>query len=404
MSVRRFDLVLLVVSLVIAVGLCLWLFRPGVSLEGIPERLEAGDFEGAERQLLDYLAKQPTDRQARLILARAAVKRPDAKPSQALEMIAEITPRNRQEEAVLRSIEGEAHLAGLHYDQAENAWLDALALDPELPEVGWWLLDLYALQGRDEDTRRLALELFGTEPDPHDRVQLLLQAIRYDAHAMSPDWMISQLEPVVAANPADLPSTLALGQALIRNSDIARGLEILSKTAAQHAEDSRASEAYLKGLVDAGEIDRLQNAIAELPESFANDRCFDVARGWAASKRGDWVEAARCFQSAWEADPSDSTTAYRLRLALKISGQGSELEKLAPLIEATAEARDRLRVLYDTIDALPDLAASSSARVVQRSGDSTRPTWEARGGRCLAQPGEITLISGPERTKVERVP
>lgn len=355
MSVRRFDLALLVVSLVIAVGSCLWLFRPGVTLEGIPERLEAGDFVGAERQLLDYLAKQPTDRQARLMLARAAVQRPDAKPSQALEMIAEIKPRSREEQAVLKSIEGEAHLASLDYEQAEKAWLDALTLDPQMPEVGWWLLDLYALQGRDEDTRRLALELFATEPDPHDRVQLLLQAIRYDAHAMSPDWMISQLEPVVAENPDDLQSTLALGLALIRNSERDRGLEILSRAAAQHAEDSRASEAYLKGLVDAGEIDRLQEALEELPESLARDRCFDVARGWAASKRGDWVEATRCYQSAWEADPSDSTTAYRLRLALKISRQEQELEKLAPLFDATAEARDRLRVLYDTIDSLPDL-------------------------------------------------
>ena len=64
----------------------------------------------------------------------------------------------------------------MRFDEAEAAWLEALRIDPTAPEVGWNLLALYYVQGREEEARRLALRLYRVEPDPHDRASLLAGA------------------------------------------------------------------------------------------------------------------------------------------------------------------------------------------------------------------------------------
>ena len=86
-------------------------------------------------------------------------------------------------------------------DEAEEAWLEAIRSDPTAPEAGFHLLNLYYLQGREEEARRLALRLYEAEPDPHDRVLLLLELIRPDARPPAPASLVKWFERAVQEHP-----------------------------------------------------------------------------------------------------------------------------------------------------------------------------------------------------------
>src|SRR5258708_4952437 len=118
-----------------------------------------------------------------------------------------------------------AHL--LRFDQAERAWLGALNVDLTAPEVSWNLLHLYYLQGREEEARRLVLRVYRVEPDPHDRVLLLLELLRPDARPPAPSSIVKLFELVVRQNPADFQSAMALGLAQVRAGKIEEAIDQL---------------------------------------------------------------------------------------------------------------------------------------------------------------------------------
>jgi tetratricopeptide (TPR) repeat protein len=388
MKVRAWRLIAaLAAAIVLVIGLYWWLLRPHPSLDGVDRLMAAGRYDAADARLLDYLRAYPRDQVASVMLARASVERPDPKPEQALEQIKWFRPPDRHWSAVARSIEGEARFLQRRYDLAETMWLEALRLDPRIGEVGWGLLSLYALQGRDEESRLLGLRLHTVEPDPHDRVMLLVQLIRHDAHAISVDSVVNQLEPVVRDNPADLHSTLALGRALVKSGRTDEGLDLLRRAVTSHKDDPHAWEVYLNALGDAGQIDALMRALEQLPASLTGSAQFDAARGWVAAQRRDWAEAARAYRSAWEARPSDVTLGYRLDHALRAGGQHAELEQLAPRLRAITAAREKLRGLYDQIDALPDLGRVPRLDLYEEVAAALEPLGrndEARAWRRLA--------------------
>src|SRR4029077_3656195 len=115
------------------------------------------------------------------------------------------------------------------YAAAESACLDALRLNSTIGEAGWALLDIYYLQRRSDDARALALQLHKVETGPRDRVQLLLELVRQDAQTTDPSSIVQRFEPVVAQDPTDLHSTLALGLALVREHRADQGLSVLRK-------------------------------------------------------------------------------------------------------------------------------------------------------------------------------
>ena len=79
--------------------------------------------------------------------------------------------------ALVELYRGKAEYRLARMDDAEASWNKALRLNPTVPEAGWCLLELYYLQGRPDDARRLALRLHEVEPDPRDRVQFLLELL-----------------------------------------------------------------------------------------------------------------------------------------------------------------------------------------------------------------------------------
>lgn len=348
--------VLLLASVLAGLSAFVWMaYRPRPSLEGVDHLIASKRFDEAEGRLISYLVSVPDDDLARLLLARTSVYRLDPKPGQALEHLPRIRVVDPRLGAEVKSIEGEAHLLLRRFDAAETAWLEAIRLDPRIPEVGWGLLNLYALQGREEEARRLGLRLFMVEPDPHDRIQLLLQLIRHDAHAISAGSVVNQLEPVVRENPADLHSSLALGLALVREGRPDQGLKLLREAVESHRDRADVRDAYFSGLVDAGRVDELSRSLQELPGSLSEDPRFDVARGWLASQRGDGLAATRAYRRAWEARPGDPILSYRLQSALRVVGRQEECDALSARLADAATSGDTLRTLYDQIDALPDL-------------------------------------------------
>jgi tetratricopeptide (TPR) repeat protein len=360
MNARALRRIVLPTLAVVALGaLAWWLNRPRPSLDGVDRLLATGRFDDAEGRLLDFLRANPDDQGVRLMLARASVERPDAKPGLALEQLQGLRPANPQTAAEVKSVEGDAEFLGRRYDAAEASWLEALRLDRKVPEVGFRLLNLYALQGRDDDSRRLGLRLFVVEPDPHDRVQLLLQLIRHDAHAIEVGSIVHELAPVVQANPGDVRSALALGRALVRVGRQDEGLTMLRAAVESHRDLADAWDIYLWGLREAGKIDDLVRALAELPGTMASEPRVDASRGAIAAHRLDWDAASRAYRRAWEARPSDTALAYRLGLALRNGKNDAEAQALTARLNEVAAASERLRDLYDRLNALPDVEASS---------------------------------------------
>jgi tetratricopeptide (TPR) repeat protein len=360
MNARALRRIVLPTLAVVALGaLAWWINRPRPSLDGVERLLASGRFDEAERRMLNYLDANPDAQSVRLDLARASVERSDPKPGLALEQLQGLRPANPETAAEVKLVEGVALFLGRRYDAAEASWLEALRLNPKVPEVGFRLLNLYALQGRDDDSRRLGLRLFVVEPDPKDRVQLLLQLIRHDAHAIDVGSIVHELEPVVQENPGDVHSALALGRALVRVGRQDEGLTMLRSAVESHREMVEAWDIYLWGLREAGRIDDLARALAELPRALADDPRADASRGAIAAHRLDWEAAARAYRRAWEARPSDTALAYRLGLALRNAKNDAEAQSLTTRLSEVAAAFERLRDLYDRLDAMPDVEATS---------------------------------------------
>jgi len=231
----------------------------------------------------------------------------------------------------------------------------ALEIQPTVPEAGWALLELYYLQSRALEAHDLALRLHEIEPDPHDRVQLLLELVRQDAQPPDASSQVDLFEPIVAEHPEDVRSAVSYGLALVRSSRFEEGLDVLLETVQRHSRDPIAWNGWLDGLQRTGRMDALDAAIEQLPEAIQDDLRFEVHRGRVAQEQGDWERAADHYRAAFEANPIDPTILHRLGQALRNSGRA---EEAAPLLEAVAtykQAVTECRDLYREANALPDL-------------------------------------------------
>lgn len=389
----------IVASVLLVLGLTGWLLRPRPDLRGVDALIAAGDHDAAEARIQAYLAVYPHDAQARLTLALLLVDRSEPQPRRAWDLLAGMPMTDPFQAARVRFVEGEARFDQGRYPEAESAWRRALRLDPSLALAGWHLLNLYAIQGRDDDSRRLGLQRFEAEDDPRDRVQLLLQLIRHDAHAIAPETIVKRLESVVEAHPSDHHSALALGRALVRESRFDAGTERLRKVVDQRPSDPEAWDVFLNGLVEAGRVDELTTALDRLPAAIAPLPRFDAARGWLAAQRQDWAQAAALYQRAWTDRPTDAVLAYRLQSALRGAGDLERLGALRPRLQEVSTAHDRLRGLWDQIDALPDAGLRCHADLYEQVATALEALGrldEAHAWRRL------DLLEAAERARASR--
>jgi tetratricopeptide (TPR) repeat protein len=365
------------------VGLCYaawYVLHVPPALERAIPLAEAGRFDEAEAIVRANLRGDPNHPAANLLFAQILLKRPATSDvtdgqgdvglaSEALEHLDRIQEVPARMRALLPVWRGKALFRLGRVDDAEAAWNEALRLDPKSPDAGWGLLEIDYLEGRTEDARRLALKLHEVEPDPHDRVQLLLELVRQDAQVPAPGSLVQIFEPMVERNPGELTPALALGLALVRTGELDRGLALLRAAVERHADSSVAWNAWLTGLDDAGQIDELAQAVVRLPPELAAEPSFARYRGRVAQERQDWKTAAQEYRRSLSADPHDSKLGYRLARALRQVGATAEAEPLDRRYQAYQAAASELRPLYVEANAIKTLGIEPHPALYRRLAD-----------------------------------
>ena len=226
-------------------------FQAPPDLGAICALAREGQFDRAQELAARYLQAVPGNDRAHLLMAQLAMDRPDAQPGRALDHLGRMRPSTPKESAVVRFSVGKAHYQQKRYDLAETCWKEALELDPAVPEAGWALVDLLDFEGRAEEAHRLGMWLFEVEPDPRDQVRLLLEMTRLDIERVAPGSVVQVFEPVWRQQPNDLPLALAVGLALVHNSQSAEGIAVLRDALQRHPDSAAAWDGWLTGL-DAG--------------------------------------------------------------------------------------------------------------------------------------------------------
>ena len=311
----------------------LWLFvqrsppagtSAGLDVRQIGRLAAAGRFEEALQCVEPAVAADPDNGVLRVMAAQLALDRPDAQPQRARGHLDRLRSADPVVAARAAFARGRAVYALSRLAEAEGCWLEALKLDPQVPEATWALLDLYYLEGRPDDARRLALRQHEIEPDPHDRVQLLLELVRQDAEPPEPGTLAARFAPVVRAHPDDLHAVLTLGRALARNSQADEGLAILDGATRRWPDSREAWDALLTALEAAGRLERLAEAWGRVASRWRGDDAPARHEGGAAMARGDRAVAARVYRRAWDARPDDVTSAYRLARLLHALGRDEQ--------------------------------------------------------------------------------
>jgi tetratricopeptide (TPR) repeat protein len=355
-------------------------FRPRPDPGSAIPLAEAGRFDEAEAIVRAALRADPERPATNLLIAQILLKRP-APPEDgggeaalglardALQHIDRIKHPPPGMRPLIPLWRGKALFRLGRMDEAEAAWGEALRLDPSSPDAGWGLLEIYYLETRTEDARRLALRLYEVEPDPRDRVQLLLELVRQDAQPPAPGSLVQWFEPVVRREPGGLGPALGLGLALVRNGDLDRGLDLLRRAVEDHPASTTTWDAWLTGLDDAGQIDELGAALGRLPPALAAEPRFARFRGRFAQEHQDWTTAAREYRRGLRAEPLDPKLRYRLSRALYHIGATAEAEPLDRSYRAYQAALAEVRPLYQEANAIKDLGVEPRPDLYRRLAD-----------------------------------
>lgn len=379
-----------------------WL-RPIPDPREIAALARAGAFAEAEALARRRVRIDPVDPGSRLLLAQLLVEPASAEAPgsgrdpgleeprllEALETLEAARFADRRMAAEAALWRGKALFGLRRYDAAERAWVEAIGLDPTVPEAGWGLLEMYYLQGRPHAARTLALRLFETEPDPRDRAQLLLELVRQDAQPTAPGSLVPYFEPAVARNPGEVRAGLALGLALVRDARVDEGIARLRRSVDEHPGDPDAWAALLAGLDDGGRVDDLAGTLDRLPEGLAADPRFAEARGRAAQEARDWSAAAEHYRRALEARPHEPRLEFRLARVLRQAGEAGPADELDRCHARHLEADRGVRDLYDEADAVPTLGVGPHDDLYRRLAENRdamgRPA-EADAWRSLIRP------------------
>jgi tetratricopeptide (TPR) repeat protein len=343
--------------------------RGGPGLESIRALARARRFGQAMQRLEGYLRTHRDDAAAHLLMGQLATEPPEPRPEVALEHLRAIRPRNAQEAARVRFYEGKALYQQGRYDLTEAAWRDALRLDPTVPEAGWALIDLLDREGRVPEAHALGMRVIEVEPDPIDRAGLLLEMARMDIDQVAPGSQVMLFGPLSRQHPDNLPLSLTLGLALVRDSRGAEGIQVLEEALRRHPDSPEAWDAWLTGLCGAFQSDRLAEEFARLPREMADDPRFAEHEGMVAQNARDWPRAVKAFRRATAYKPYNGILWYRLRAAVRQVGDGGELERVNRWYTSFEDAFKQMRGAYLEALAVPDLGVSPHPEVYHRLAD-----------------------------------
>jgi tetratricopeptide (TPR) repeat protein len=338
------------------------------SLNEVRALARAGQFDRARARLAGYLRARPGDSRAHLLMAQLATEPPSPDPDAALENLRAVRPTQPKEAALVKFYEGKAQYQRARYDLAEACWKEALHLDPIVPEAGWALMDLLDKEGRLEEAHRVGMELHEVEPNPVDRVKVLLEVARLDIEKVAPGSQVQLFEPLARQHPESLPLAVAAGLALVHDSRGDEGVALLGEALRRHPDSPGAWDAWLTGLYDASQFDRFAEEFARLPAAMAGHPLFAEHEGKIAQIARDWPRAARAYRRAYESAPSDQTVLYRLWCALRQLGDRAEFDRIDRVYQNYREAYRLLRGTFFEADATAAAPAPSEKDAGQRRG------------------------------------
>ena len=315
---------------------------------------------------------------------------------------------NASVSAFVRLYEGKAYSAMGRNETAEASWREALRIDPMVPEAGWNLLGLYQVQRRRDDAHRLALDLLSREPDPLDRVQLLLELVRQDAQPISADSLIATLSPIVEQNPDDPCTASALGYAYVKNSRVDEGLPILRRVVDRFPDHRFAWDVLLSSLDESGTAEEFAKDLERLPAAIADDPRFIKHRAALAFREKDWARSADGYLIAHHQDLSHGQVLYRLCQTLRLAGRANLLGRYEQRFQVYRAAADHCGDLYKEANAISPLDASHHAELFHRLArlreEMGRPDEAAAWHRLVldALPDDPTSLAALERLDGKR--
>lgn len=351
--------------------------RPRPSLERVGPLARAGHYDLALGVVDEYLRAYPGDPRARLTAAELALNMPTPRPDLALDHLGRLVTEDRGLAAVGLLDEGKAAYLLEQYDRAEACWRRALARDPAVPEAAWALLDLYYLEGRADDARRVALQQYAIEPDRQDRARMLLELVRQDAEPPAPASVANRFAPAVLRDPGQFRASVALGLALIHSGRADQGVTTLREVVRRRPDDPDARDALLAGLDDADRPDELATEVGRPSPALAGDPRLERHLGRLAQGRGDWAAAAQAYRRAREARPHDIDVLYRLDTALRRSGDPTRARELDGPKRSAQAARDEVAGLYSEATGKGDFGRVPDPDLYRRLAENRE-----RLGRC----------------------
>ena len=354
--------------------------RSRPSLEEAIALADAGRLDEAEAKVRARLAADPDDSASHLLCAQIILKHPDPpsmpaerRPSPwagaALDHLDHVRARDRSMGVLLYLCRGNALNRLLRVDEAVAAWLEALKVDPTAPEAGWNLLTLYYVQGREEEARRLGLQLYSVESDPHDRALLLLELLRLDARPPAPGSVIKLFEPIVRHRPDEFHTSLALGLARTRANQVEAGIDRLRQVVRTHPDRIEAWDCLLTGLDESGQVDIMEEELGRLPSALSEAPRLLKHWGKVAQNGNRWKTAVDLYRRSRTAEPFNRVVEYRLSRALRHVGETAEADRIEQRIRRRDVAIQELRPLFDQAAATPDLGARPHLELYQRIAD-----------------------------------
>jgi tetratricopeptide (TPR) repeat protein len=348
------PILIIALGIACATGAAVWKNRwagdPVPTLARVRTLARSHQIPQARAMLERYLVAYPADGSARLLMAELATEPLAPEPLQALEHLRAIRPETTRQAAVVKFYEGKAEHQRGRFDLAESAWRDALTLEPTVPEAGWALIDLLDRENRADEAHALGMRLHEIEPDPRDRVRLLLEMSRLDIETPDPLSQILLFEPLVKEHPENLPISLALGRAMIRANRSEEGIRILEGALSRHANSADAWDGWLTGLYQASDADRLIAEFARLPPALGSEPRFAKHEAMIAQLNKNWKAAVDAYRRAFAFEPFNWGVCYRLRFALRQVGDVAEAERMDRLYEqfklADAEMRGSVHTRF----------------------------------------------------------
>jgi tetratricopeptide (TPR) repeat protein len=348
MTIGPRNWILITMAAVLTVGgIALLITRralaPTPNLSQVQALARAGQFNHAQKLLDHYLHAHPENERAHLLMAQLTTEANNSQPDIALEQLAAIQSMTPKQTAKIKFLEGKAHYQQGHYDLAEDSWTEALRLDPTVPEAGWVLIDLLDKEGRQQEAHRLGMQLHEIEPDPRDRVKILLEMSRLDIETPDPVSQVPLFEPLVKQHPENLPLAITLGLALIRVNRGDEGIEVLQEAVRRHPDSVKAWDAWLTGLFQASEAERLAQEFARLPRELVALPQFAKHEGTIAQIAKNWQTAAKAFGRAFAFEPYNWGVCYRLLFVLRQAGDTVEYDRIHRVYETYKTAYKEMR-------------------------------------------------------------